>query len=151
MDWRKEVSLFTSGLSVCPSNAKVWYNIAKKQMDMNEVQGALTCYREAVRLAPSYEQALNNLGNLEKAQGRSEHAIRLLSRATKVVKVRDRSLQKFTHFIQVNPKFAAAHMNFGIVLQSVGQVNIINQDLILIVFNRCNVTMMRVLLLDSRG
>jgi len=104
MDWRKEVSLFTSGLSVCPSNAKVWYNIAKKQMDMNEVQGALTCYREAVRLAPSYEQALNNLGNLEKAQGRSEHAIRLLSRATKV-----------------NPKFAAAHMNFGIVLQSVGQ------------------------------
>lgn len=29
----------------------------------------------------------------------------------------------FTLF-QVNPKFAAAHMNLGIVLQSVGQVNI---------------------------
>ena len=85
MDWRKEVSLFTSGLAVCPSNAKVWYNIAKKQLDMNEAEVALTCYREAVRLAPSYEQALNNLGNLEKAQGRSEHAIRMLSRATKVV------------------------------------------------------------------
>ena len=85
MDWRKEDSLFTSGLSVCPSNAKVWYNIAKKQLDRNEADVALTCYREAVRLAPSYEQALNNLGNLEKAQGRSEHAIRLLSRATKVV------------------------------------------------------------------
>jgi len=104
MDWRKEVSLFTSGLSVCPSNAKVWYNIAKKRLDMDEAEVALTCYREAVRLAPSYEQALNNLGNLEKAQGRSEHAIRMLSRATKV-----------------NPKFAAAHMNLGIVLQSVGQ------------------------------
>jgi len=104
MDWRKEVSLFTSGLSVCPSNAKVWYNIAKKQLDLNEAELALTCYREAVRLAPSYEQALNNLGNLEKAQGRSEQAIRLLRRATKV-----------------NPKFAAAHMNLGIVLQSVGQ------------------------------
>ena len=85
MDWRKEDSLFTSGLSVCPSNAKVWYNIAKKQLDRNEADVALTCYREAVRLAPSYEQALNNLGNLEKAQGRPQHAIRLLSRATKVV------------------------------------------------------------------
>ena len=85
MDWKKEVSLFTSGLSVCPSNAKVWYNIAKKQLDMNEAEVALTCYREAVRLAPSYEQALNNLGNLEKAQGRPEHAIRMLSQATKVV------------------------------------------------------------------
>jgi len=104
LDWKKEVSLFTSGLSVCPSNAKVWYNIAKKELDMNEAEVALTCYREAVRLAPSYEQALNNLGNLEKAQGRPQHAIRLLSQASKV-----------------NPKFAAAHMNLGIVLQSVGQ------------------------------
>ena len=52
---------------------------------MKEAEVALACYREAVRLAPSYEQALNNLGNLEKAQGRSELAIRLLRQATKVV------------------------------------------------------------------
>ena len=84
-DWRREISLFTSGLSVCPNNAKVWYNIAKKQLDMKEAEVALACYREAVRLAPSYEQALNNLGNLEKAQGRSDLAIRLLRQATKVV------------------------------------------------------------------
>ena len=51
---------------------------------MEEAEVALTCYREAVRLAPSYEQALNNLGNLEKAQGRNEQAIKLLRRATKV-------------------------------------------------------------------
>ena len=51
---------------------------------MEEAEMALTCYREAVRLAPSYEQALNNLGNLEKAQGRNEQAIKLLRRATKV-------------------------------------------------------------------
>ena len=51
---------------------------------MEEGEVALTCYREAVRLAPSYEQALNNLGNLEKAQGRNEQAIKLLTRATKV-------------------------------------------------------------------
>ena len=46
---------------------------------MKEAEVALACYREAVRLAPSYEQALNNLGNLEKAQGRSELAIRSVS------------------------------------------------------------------------
>ena len=83
-NWRDETSLFTSGLLVCPTNAKVWYNIAKKKLDMEEAEVALTCYREAVRLAPAYEQALNNLGNLEKAQGRNEQAIKLLRRATKV-------------------------------------------------------------------
>ena len=83
-NWRDETSLFTSGLLVCPTNAKVWYNIAKKKLDMEEAEVALTCYREAVRLVPAYEQALNNLGNLEKAQGRNEQAIKLLRRATKV-------------------------------------------------------------------
>ena len=119
-NWRDETSLFISGLLVCPTNAKVWYNIAKKKLDMEEAEVALTCYREAVRLAPAYEQALNNLGNLEKAQGRNEQAIKLLRRATKVEF--SFSIDEDEISFQVNPKFSAAHMNLGIVLQAAGQV-----------------------------
>ena len=100
-DWSSEMKLFTSGLSVCPSNAKVHYNMAKLWADQGEVEAALLSYREAVRLAPSYEHALNNLGNLEKGRGKLGQAALLLRRATDVA-----------------PEFAAAHMNLGIVVQA---------------------------------
>jgi tetratricopeptide (TPR) repeat protein len=104
-DWRSELTLFSSGLAVCPGNAKVFYNIAKVRADSGEVEAAALCYREAVRLTPTYEHALNNLGNLERARGEPVHAAILLRRA-----------------IRVSPKFAAAHMNLAIVEQAAGQV-----------------------------
>jgi len=45
---------------------------------------AVVSYREAVRLTPSYEHALNNLGNLEKARGDPQQAALLLQKATEV-------------------------------------------------------------------
>ena len=103
-EWATEMDLFTSGLTVCPGNAKVHYNIAKKQADLGNTSAAVLSYREAVRLSPDYEHALNNLGNLEKARGDHESAELLLRRAK-----------------LVNPEFAAARMNLAIVLQARGK------------------------------
>merc|ERR1712059_246639 len=72
--WRTELDLFTSGLRVCRNNAKVHYNIAKKLVDKHRGEEAVTCYKEAVRLEPNYEQALNNLGNLLKSEKKFEEA-----------------------------------------------------------------------------
>lgn len=97
-EWIDEDTLFTSGLSVCPLNAKVHYNIGKIRAEKGEVVIGEKFYREAIRLNPTYDQALNNLGNLIKDDGRNEEAEALLERA---VKIRN--------------NFAAGWMNLGTV------------------------------------
>lgn len=101
-EWRNELDLFTSGVSVCPLNAKVHYNIGKvmsEKAGQNDV--ALAEYREAVRLHPQYDQAWNNLGNMLKDMGQAEEAEVCLHNA-----------------LDSNPEFAAAWMNLGIVKAS---------------------------------
>ena len=104
LQWRNEVDLFYSGLEICPKNAKVHYNIAKKLVDEHKTQQAVIFYKESIRLEPDYEHALNNLGNLLKTRKQFADAEKLLERAT-----------------LINPKFSAAFMNLGIVEQALGK------------------------------
>jgi hypothetical protein len=48
-EWKTEEVLFRSGLSVCPLNAKVHYNIAKNAGDSGNKALAVHEYREALR------------------------------------------------------------------------------------------------------
>ena len=48
-EWRTEGLLFHSGLSVCPLNAKVHYNIAKNAGDAGNRTLAVFEYRQALR------------------------------------------------------------------------------------------------------
>ncbi|KAH6937940.1 hypothetical protein HPB50_005452 [Hyalomma asiaticum] len=102
-EWRKESSLFESGLKVCPGNAKVHYNFAKNVGDSGDREGAIQGYREALRLHPDYDQAMNNLANILRDAGELQEAQALLQRA-----------------VQLRPDFAAAWMNLGIVQSSLG-------------------------------
>ncbi|KAK3745099.1 hypothetical protein QZH41_015084, partial [Actinostola sp. cb2023] len=81
--WLDEDSLFTSGQAVCPLNAKVHYNIGKVRSNQHNDEEALRYYRQAVRLNPTYHDALNNLGNLLKEKGEIKEAEELLERAVK--------------------------------------------------------------------
>uniref|UniRef100_A0A3Q1HP61 dolichyl-phosphate-mannose--protein mannosyltransferase n=1 Tax=Anabas testudineus TaxID=64144 RepID=A0A3Q1HP61_ANATE len=99
--WRTEQSLFTSALSVCPLNAKVHYNVGKNLADRGNSTAAITYYREAVRLHPTYVHAMNNLGNILKERNELIEAEQLLSKA-----------------VSIQPDFAAAWMNLGIVQNS---------------------------------
>lgn len=47
--WRNEELLFQSALNVCPLNAKVHYNIAKKAADAGYIEFAKLEYQEALR------------------------------------------------------------------------------------------------------
>lgn len=47
--WKNEHSLFRSGLSVCPLNAKVHYNVAKNAADSGNTTLAEAEYLEALR------------------------------------------------------------------------------------------------------
>uniref|UniRef100_A0A3P8S248 dolichyl-phosphate-mannose--protein mannosyltransferase n=1 Tax=Amphiprion percula TaxID=161767 RepID=A0A3P8S248_AMPPE len=99
--WRSEQSLFSSALSVCPLNAKVHYNVGKNLADKGNTAAAVSYYREAVRLHPTYVHAMNNLGNILKEKNELIEAEQLLSKA-----------------VSIQPDFAAAWMNLGIVQNS---------------------------------
>ncbi|KAL1140813.1 hypothetical protein AAG570_000741 [Ranatra chinensis] len=98
LDWKNERTLFQSGLDVCPLNAKVHYNLAKTSLNHTE---AIAHYREAIRLHPEYEQAMNNLANILRDEGNISEAESLLRKA-----------------VAIRPEFAAAWMNLGIVLSN---------------------------------
>ncbi|CCD68214.1 Protein O-mannosyl-transferase F38B6.6 [Caenorhabditis elegans] len=96
-EWKTELSLYSSGLSVCPTNAKIHYNLGKVLGDNGLTKDAEKNYWNAIKLDPSYEQALNNLGNLLEKSGDSKTAESLLARA-----------------VTLRPSFAVAWMNLGI-------------------------------------
>ncbi|KAL4704834.1 hypothetical protein ACJJTC_001309 [Scirpophaga incertulas] len=102
-DWLNEYQLFTSGLAVCPLNAKVNYNAAKVLDARSKTKTALSLYLEAIRLYPEYYQAMNNVGNLLKDQERYAEAEIYLKSAIKIK--------------EDNP---TAWMNLGIVLAKTG-------------------------------
>ncbi|CAH3184351.1 unnamed protein product [Porites lobata] len=97
-EWVDEDTLFTSGLTVCPLNAKVHYNIGKLRAEKGQAVIAEKFYREAIRLNPTYDQALNNSGNLIKDDGRYIEAEALLEKA-----------------VEIRNNFAAGWMNLGTV------------------------------------
>ena len=101
-EWQSEEKLFTSGLKVCPNNAKVHYNMAKIQENSTLSEAY---YRKALELWPNYEHALNNLGNLVKTNGRLIEAEKLFEKALKI-----------------SPKFAACWMNLAIVQSSLNKL-----------------------------
>lgn len=97
-DWQDEGRLFLAGLSVCPLNAKVHYNIGKNAADRGWRDLAIERYEKALELNPDYDQAMNNLANLLKDIGHYQSAEHWLLKA-----------------VRVRPDFAAAWMNLGIV------------------------------------
>ncbi|XP_071455403.1 protein O-mannosyl-transferase TMTC4-like [Hetaerina americana] len=97
--WRTEESLFISGLGICPLNAKVHYNVARNAADRGDRSLALYHYREAIRLHPEYDQAMNNLANLLKDNGGLMEAEVLLRKA-----------------VSLRHDFSAGWMNLGVVL-----------------------------------
>ncbi|KAL3990780.1 TPR repeat family protein [Acanthocheilonema viteae] len=97
LEWRNELDLYKSGLQVCPNNAKIHYNIAKIMADNGDINRATVNYVNALRLNPTYENAMNNLANIYLKYDRSVEAEQLLLKA-----------------IEIKPNFAAAWMNLGL-------------------------------------
>ncbi|ETN75926.1 tetratricopeptide repeat protein, partial [Necator americanus] len=100
-EWRSELDLYTSGLKVCPQNAKIHYNLGKVLSRIGNVEAAEHNYWNALRLNPNYEHAMNNLANILEAKGYSQDAERLLRKA-----------------LRSRPTFAVAWMNLGITLMN---------------------------------
>ncbi|VDK48454.1 unnamed protein product [Anisakis simplex] len=112
-EWKTELELYRSGLDVCPSNAKIHYNLGKVLADSGDPLTAENSYKSAIRqvtwiflmvrrdfrLNPSYDHAMNNLANIYLLRRRYEEAEKLLRKC-----------------VEIRPSFAAAWMNLGLAL-----------------------------------
>ncbi len=69
LDWKDELSLWTSAVQVCPESAKAHYNLAKAlEVLPGRMTDAIAEYRIALRIYPDDEQAHTNLGNALSSQ-----------------------------------------------------------------------------------
>uniref|UniRef100_F1KX31 dolichyl-phosphate-mannose--protein mannosyltransferase n=1 Tax=Ascaris suum TaxID=6253 RepID=F1KX31_ASCSU len=98
-EWRTELDLYRSGLVVCPTNAKIHYNLGKVLADSGDSLTAEVSYKSAIRLNPSYDHAMNNLANIYLVRGQYSEAEKLLKKC-----------------VQIRSGFAAAWMNLGLAM-----------------------------------
>ncbi|XP_067669525.1 protein O-mannosyl-transferase TMTC4-like [Haliotis asinina] len=97
-EYREELTLYASGLKVCPLNAKIHYNLARVQTDNNNTDVAIQEFREALKLKPEHVGAMNNLASILKRKGEFDEAEELLERA-----------------VSIRPDHVEAWMNLGVV------------------------------------
>lgn len=100
-DWLTRESLFKSGLSSCPHNAKIHYNYANLQMDIGNKEMAIKHYKIALSLWPNHASAHNNLGTLLSERKEAEN--------------------HFKKAIQINPFHSRAYYNLAITYSQLGK------------------------------
>ncbi|XP_037555691.1 protein O-mannosyl-transferase TMTC1-like [Dermacentor silvarum] len=99
--WTSRETLFESGISDLPENAKMHYNYANLQKDIGNSDLAVKHYRLAIELWPEHASAHNNLGTVLTSTEESEH--------------------HFRYALRVNPNHPGAHFNLANIYSKQGQ------------------------------
>jgi tetratricopeptide (TPR) repeat protein len=77
LDWKDDLSLWTSATEVCPGSAKAHYNLGKAlEVLPGRMPGAIAEYRSSLRIDPDHADVHTNLANALAAAGRVPEAIR---------------------------------------------------------------------------
>lgn len=101
--WRNSETIFTRTLEVSPHNFMAHTNLGSALRDKGDAQRAAYHFEEAVRLNPTYPEALNNLGIVRAEQGRYREAQEL-----------------FTKAFTIRPDFDQARYNAGLAYSQMG-------------------------------
>ncbi len=114
-DWRDGRTLYASLLPLAPESLRVRVNLAEAYQESGDGARARALYEEAVRDRPddpAIADALNNLGNLERAAGRSAAA-----------------LADFDRALALAPGHVGAHNGRALALQDLGRVDEAEREL----------------------
>jgi len=84
--------------------AKVKFEEGKSQVQSQNLEQAIACFREAIALQPDYVAAHNQLGNALQGLGKSDEAIAV-----------------YQKILEINPNVAAAYCNLGCIWQMQGK------------------------------
>jgi predicted O-linked N-acetylglucosamine transferase (SPINDLY family)/GNAT superfamily N-acetyltransferase len=84
--------------------AKSQFEAGQRLGQQGNLEAAVACFVEAIRLQPEYLAAYNQLGNAYQKLGQS-----------------DRAIATYQHLLQLNPNVAQAHCNLGAIWQMQGK------------------------------
>jgi len=84
LDWKDDFTLYSSGVKVSPSSAKIHRNLADEYGKRGQLDAARHEYQAALRIYPAFPEALENYGLLEARTGDSQQATNLLRKAVAV-------------------------------------------------------------------
>jgi len=139
LDWRDELSLWSSAVEVSPGSAKAHYNLGAA---LAQIQGrlpdAMAHYQAALRIRPNYAAAHYNLGNvLARMPGQQPQAIAEYKAALRSEpglaeahyslgnalshtpgKLED-AITEYQAALRIRPDYADAHSNLGIALAQI--------------------------------
>jgi protein O-mannosyl-transferase len=102
--YRNLVTLYTATLTKNPGCWMAHYNLGITLNEQGDTDGAISHYREAVKLWPGYAEAHYNLGRLLVQKGQLDEAITHYEKA-----------------LEINPDDAEAHNNLGAALFASGR------------------------------
>uniref|UniRef100_T1JUU9 UDP-N-acetylglucosamine--peptide N-acetylglucosaminyltransferase SPINDLY n=1 Tax=Tetranychus urticae TaxID=32264 RepID=T1JUU9_TETUR len=90
-EWQNELSLFTSGLNVNPTNVKLLNNVGRLYENQGNLSMALSFYEKAVSIQPddvrgylNLGKALTKIGRLEEAERSYRKALDLIPRPNEI-------------------------------------------------------------------
>ena len=105
LDWLDDLSLWTSGVDVCPDSSKTHNNLGGALAKLpGRLPDAIVEYQESLRIEPDYSDAHFNLANaLSRMPGRLPDAI-----------------AEYQTALRIDPNYAAAHNDLGFALANSG-------------------------------
>jgi len=132
--------LYASVLSIDPTNAAAYGNLAIIAAQQGDLAGAERLFRQEIKLRPNYPASYNNLGSVLQQQGRladaiaaHRHAIKLnpnyteaylaLGNALKQQGNLEEAMGSYRSAIALKPDYAEAHNNIGVLLQMQGSLD----------------------------
>ena len=104
-DWLDDLTLWTSGVNVCPESSKTHNNLGGALAKLpGRLPDAIVEYQVSLRIEPDYSEAHFNLANaLSRLPGRLPDAI-----------------AEYQAALRIDPDYAAAHNNLGLALANSG-------------------------------
>jgi len=142
-DWRDNFTLYSAAIQVVPGSAKMHNAIASQYAQRGEIEAARAEFQTALRIYPSYPEALESFGLLESNMGREQESRRLLESALSLaqkgsvnydfavvnlaaeyVKLgdNDRALKLLDQDILDSPTYARAWANRAVIRYKSGQL-----------------------------
>jgi tetratricopeptide (TPR) repeat protein len=116
------------------------FTLGNTLLELGQLDRAISCYRRAIELQPSYAEAYHNLGEVLSVMGQWEEAIAAyrqaidlnpnfdaphygLGKALASLDRREEAIACYRRAIELNPNLAQAYQSLGDVLDSWGQLD----------------------------
>lgn len=104
--WENSATLFTHAVAVNPNSYHIQYNLANALNDAGDTPGAISRYRQTLRLQPGYPEGHCNLGAALAQEGRA-----------------DESADEYRQALRLNPGLSEAHEALGLYLVDGGHLD----------------------------